>query len=75
MKKLALILIIMVSFLCAKTDFSDMSTEELVALIGYVDAKKEVPFYEELDKRVPQMSEAQKAIYDDDKRRREDAQN
>jgi len=68
-------LIILISFAYAKTDFSDMSTEELVALIGYVDTTKEAPFYEELNKRVPQMSEEQKAIYDDDKQRRDHEQN
>lgn len=75
MKKIALIFILLVSFLYAKADFSEMSTEELVALIGYVDATKEERFYQELDKRVPQMNEEQKAIYEDDKKRRDNAQN
>jgi len=52
-----------------------MSTEELVALIGYVDKAKEERFYEELERRALQMSEAQKTLYDEDKRRRDHAQN
>lgn len=52
-----------------------MSTEELVALMGYVDKTKEERFYEELERRAQQMSEAQKALYEEDKRRRDHAQN
>ena len=52
-----------------------MSTEELIALIGYVDQSKEERFYQELDKRVEQMSEEQKSLYKDDKKRRDHAQN
>ncbi len=52
-----------------------MSTEELIALIGYVDQSKEERFYQELDKRVGQMSEEQKTLYEDDKKRRDHVQN
>jgi len=75
MKKIFFVWLLLCSILIAKTDFSEMSTEELIALIGYVDQSKEERFYKELDKRVGQMSEEQKALYEDDKKRRENAQN
>lgn len=60
-----------ISCLWAKADFSEMSTEELVALIGYIDPSKEERFYQELDKRASQMNDEQKAIYEVDKKRRD----
>jgi len=75
MRKTLFLVLCTLSLLFAKTDFSEMSTEELVALIGYVDKAKEERFYEELERRALQMSEAQKALYDEDKRRRDHAQN
>lgn len=75
MKKILFACLIIVSSLFANTDFSEMSTEELIALIGYIDHTMEERFYQELDRRVLQMSEAQKALYDEDKKRRDDAQN
>ena len=75
MKKIFVVWLLLCSILIAKTDFSEMSIEELIALIGYVDLSKEERFYQELDKRVEQMSEEQKALYEDDKKRRENAQN
>jgi len=75
MKKTFFLWLFLCSILLAKTDFSEMSTEELIALIGYVDQSKEERFYQELDKRVGQMSEEQKALYEDDKKRREHVQN
>ncbi|AHJ11437.1 DUF1104 domain-containing protein [Sulfurospirillum multivorans] len=75
MKKILFLVLCTLSFLFAKTDFSEMSTEELVALMGYVDKTKEERFYEELERRTQQMSEAQKALYEEDKRRRDHAQN
>ena len=38
MKRFFSLLALSVSLLIAKADFSEMSTEELIALIGYVDA-------------------------------------
>ncbi|KHG35225.1 MULTISPECIES: DUF1104 domain-containing protein [Sulfurospirillum] len=75
MKRFFSLLALSVSLLIAKADFSEMSTEELIALIGYVDAEKEEPFYRELEKRVSQMDEAQKTLYENDQsQRRKDAQ-
>ncbi len=75
MKKIFLAFFFATSILCAKADFSEMSTEELIALIGYVDQTKEERFYQELDKRVEGMNEEQKALYEDDKKRRDVAKN
>jgi hypothetical protein len=75
MIKTLLWIALLLSSVWAKADFSEMSTEELVALIGYVDPTKEERFYQELDKRVQQMSEDQKTIYEADKQRREREQN
>ena len=61
--------------LFAKADFSEMSTEELIALIGYVDKSKEAKFYKELEKRLPNMNDLQKEIFNEDKQRRENGKN
>ena len=75
MKKVLFSCLIILCTLFANTDFSEMSTEELIALIGYIDQTTEKSFYQELDLRVPQMDEEQKALYDEDKKRRDDAKN
>lgn len=75
MRKILFVCLLVLSTLWAKTDFSEMSTEELIALIGYIDPSKEERLYEELDTRLDQMSEAQKALYEEDKKRRDNAQN
>lgn len=75
MKKLLFICCFTLTLLWAKADFSEMSTEELIALIGYVEQSKEEHFYKELDRRIEQMSEAQKVLYEADKKRRDNAQN
>jgi len=75
MKKILFACLFSLTLLCAKADFSEMSTEELIALIGYVDQSIEAHFYKELDRRVAQMSEGQKALYEEDKIRRDNAKN
>ena len=67
---LCLAVLLVLSTLLAKTDFSEMSTEELIALIGYIDPSKEERLYEELDARIDQMSETQKALYEEDKKKK-----
>lgn len=75
MRKVLFVCVLFSSLLLAKADFSEMSTEELIALIGYVDSSKDKPLYQELEKRVESMSEEQKKFYEEDKQRRENAQN
>ncbi len=50
MKKIFALLLVS-SFLFAKIDYSQMSNEELIALIGYVLPKNQKEFDDELEKR------------------------
>lgn len=75
MKRSFSVLCFAFGLLFAKADFSEMSTEELVAMIGYVEQSKEAHFYKELEQRTHQMSEAQKALYEEDKKRRDNVKN
>jgi len=63
MKKVIFGLVFLVVSLVAKTDFSEMSTEELLAMIGYVKPTNEKSFTKELELRYPKMSEKEKSIY------------
>ncbi len=54
---------LMLTALFAKVDYSVMSTEELLAMMGYVPAKNEKAFKTELEKRVGSMSKKEKKIY------------
>jgi len=63
MKKIILILSFLAVSLVAKTDFSEMSTEELVAMIGYVKPANQKNFQKELELRYPKMSDKEKSIY------------
>ena len=63
MKKIILILSFLAVSLVAKTDFSEMSTEELVAMIGYVKPANQKNFQKELEIRYPKMSKKEKSIY------------
>ena len=50
--------------LVANENFSEMSTQELISIMGYVkkaDAKK---FQAELQSRIPKMSKAEKKSYE-----------
>ena len=63
MQKVIFGLVFLVVSLVAKTDFSEMSTEELLAMIGYVKPTNEKSFTKELELRYPKMSEKEKSIY------------
>ncbi|AFL67441.1 DUF1104 domain-containing protein [Sulfurospirillum barnesii] len=71
MQKALFILLLFLGVLFAKADFSEMSTEELIALIGYVEPHKEERFFKELQRREAQMSEEQKALYESQKQKRD----
>jgi hypothetical protein len=63
MKKLltlSLLSLLFISSLYAKENFSEMSTQELIAIIGYVKTSEVESFITELEKRVPTMSDAEK---------------
>ncbi|MFK5881786.1 MAG: DUF1104 domain-containing protein [Sulfurospirillum sp.] len=61
--KAILFIFVLVAILFAKVDYSVMSTEELLAMIGYVPAKNQKAFEKEIGKRVGKMNQKQKTIY------------
>lgn len=56
-------LIFVAMTLFAKTDFSEMSTEELLAMMGYVAQNNQSSLHKELEYRYPKMNEKEKTIY------------
>lgn len=56
-------LLFLIVMLFAKVDYSSMSTEELIAMMGYVPAKNEKSFQKELLQRVGSMNEKEKIMY------------
>ncbi|MBP9566344.1 MAG: DUF1104 domain-containing protein [Sulfurospirillum sp.] len=75
MKRALFFTLFLLSTLFAKTDFSEMSTEELIALIGYVEEVKMERFLKELTQRFEQMNDEQKALYEAEKQRRKQREN
>ena len=63
MKKIILISFLLFSFLFAKEDYSEMSTQELIAIIGFVKDENRESFLKELNSRIPNMSENEKIQY------------
>ncbi len=61
--KTILFVFIFVVALFAKVNYSIMSTEELLAMIGYVPAKNQKAFERELGKRVGTMNRKQRILY------------
>lgn len=62
MKKIVLIIFIFLSSLQAE-NYSNMSTQELIAIIGYVKASDQKKFKNELKSRVSTMSAKEKKAY------------
>ena len=62
MKKVFL-LVLFVLTLFAKVDYSSMSNEELLALMGYVKPVNIQEFKRELNSRIPTFSEKEKNVY------------
>ncbi len=58
--KIFLSILLFVSFLDAGENYSEMSTQELIAIIGYVKEKDVDKFIAELETRIPTMSLAEK---------------
>ena len=75
MKRALFFTLFLLSTLFEKKDFSEMSTEELIALIGYVEEVKMERFLKELTQRFEQMNDEQKALYEAEKQRREQREN
>ena len=56
--------LLLISFLHAKENFSEMSTQELISIMGYVKKENVQEFKKELQSRVPSMSKEEKKIYE-----------
>ena len=63
MKKIIFGLMFIVVSLFAKVNYSEMSTEELLAMIGYVKPVNQKSFNKELQLRYPRMSQNEKSVY------------
>ena len=65
MKKIAFIFLLLFTFIFAKQeDYSEMSTQELIAIIGYVKEENKVQFIKELNSRIPTMTQDEKAQFE-----------
>ena len=65
MKKIAFTFLLLFTFIFAKQeDYSEMSTQELIAIIGYVKEDNKVTFIKELNSRIPKMTEEEKAQFE-----------
>jgi len=64
MKKFLLLIFITSTFCFAKVDYSEMSTQELIAIMGYVKQSNKKDFINELKSRVPTMSISEKKQYE-----------
>ena len=65
MKKIAFIFLLLFTFLFAKhEDYSEMSTQELIAIIGYVKEENKVQFIKELNSRIPTMTQDEKVQFE-----------
>ena len=65
MKKIAIIFLLLFTFLFAKhEDYSEMSTQELIAIIGYVKEENKVTFIKELNSRISTMTQEEKVQFE-----------
>lgn len=66
MKKIVFIFLLLLSSLFAKgkEDYSEMSNQELIAIIGYVKDQDKESFLKELNSRIPKMSPFERARYE-----------
>ena len=60
-------MVFLFTILFAKVDYSEMSTQELIAIMGYVKNENKSAFNKELNSRIPMMSQKEKAMYDKNK--------
>lgn len=62
--KFFLVLSLVISISYAKEDYSEMSTEELIAIMGYIKQKNQKEFKKELQQRVPTMNSREREFYE-----------
>lgn len=61
-----IIILLLITFLSSPlfaVDYSEMSTQELIAIMGYVEKKNVRKFRKELKSRVPTMSQRERSKY------------
>ncbi|AXH09933.1 DUF1104 domain-containing protein [Malaciobacter halophilus] len=61
--KIVISLLLACTIIFAKTDYSEMSTQELIAIMGYVKSSEKNEFIKELKSRVPTMSPQERKAY------------
>lgn len=71
MKSVLIALSISLTFLYAAENYSEMSTQELIAIMGYVKQENQKDFEKELKARVESMTEAEQKQYLDNLKRLE----
>lgn len=64
MKKIILIFFLLLGILFAKENYSEMSNQELIAIIGFVKEENKESFLKELNSRIPKMNQAEKSLYE-----------
>lgn len=64
MRKILLLFFTVSLLAFARVDYSEMSTQELIAIMGYVEAANKDKFKKELKSRVPTMTADEKAKYE-----------
>jgi len=60
---ISLLSLLLISFLYAQENFTEMSTQELISIIGYVKKENIKEFRKELKARTTTMSEDEKESY------------
>lgn len=75
MKKLLVLSIFLCSLCFAKEDYSEMSTQELIAIMGYVKENNKKAFWKELNSRVSTMSTREKEMYEKNKEKIQNNEN
>lgn len=64
MSRVILFVLLLSIFSYAKENFSQMSNQELIEIIGFVDEKDMADFQKELDLRLGKMNTYEKAQYE-----------
>lgn len=67
MKKFLILIVTLTFFITSlhAEDYSEMSTQELIAIMGYVKKENRFKFQKELKSRVPTMSASEKKKYEE----------
>ncbi len=60
------------SILLAADDYSEMSNEELIAIMGYIKIDNKDKFEKELSSRIPSMNDKEKELYNKNKEKLKD---